>query len=90
MLRENAYVGNCLYGERAVLSVGEEYEVFPSRDQFPVASRQNIGNFFPYGTKPSVDDVYTHRNDNRKMYQLLKKDERCKHEELDEVLTIWM
>ena len=37
-LHENAYVGNCLYGEKQ--------EVCPSRDQFPVASRQNIGNRF--------------------------------------------
>jgi len=70
VLRANAYVGNCLYGKRAVLSVGEEQEVFPSRDQFPVVSRQNIGSIFPYETKPSVDDVvviHTHRNDKRKI-----------------------
>jgi hypothetical protein len=63
VLRENAYEGNCLYGERAVLSVSEEQEVFPSRDQFPVASRQNIGNIFSLWDKAisrrCIGDIYT-------------------------------
>jgi hypothetical protein len=81
-------------GKGAVLSVSEEQEVFPSRDQIPVASRQNIGNIFSLWDKAISrrcnGDTYTLKRYVENLPSVKKKDERYKHEELDEALAIWM
>jgi hypothetical protein len=51
---------------RATVSVGDKKKDCACRDQFPVASQQNIANYFLYyGTNQTVDAVSVTYSENR-------------------------